>query len=86
MKLRTDFVTQDIDGVQFLIPLGGEAFSGIVRSNETAAFLIDLLREETTEAALTDAMAAEYDAPRETLAADVARVLDTLRSLNALEE
>lgn len=86
MKLRTDFVTQDIDGVQYLIPLGGEAFSGIVRSNETAAFLIDLLREETTEAALTDAMAAEYDAPRETLAADVARVLDTLRSLNALEE
>ena len=86
MKLRTDFVTQDIDGVQFLIPLGGEAFSGIVRSNETAAFLIDLLREETTEAALTDAMAAEYDAPRERLAADVARVLDTLRSLNALEE
>ena len=86
MKLKDDFVTQDIDGVQFLIPLGGEAFSGIVRSNETAAFLIDLLREETTEAALTDAMAAEYDAPRETLAADVARVLDTLRSLNALEE
>ena len=86
MKLRTDFVTQDIDGVQFLIPLGGEAFSGIVRSNETAAFLIDLLREETTEAALTDAMAAEYDAPRETLAADVARVLQTLRELNALEE
>ena len=86
MKLKDDFVTQDIDGVQFLIPLGGEAFSGIVRSNETAAFLIDLLREETSEAALTDAMAAEYDAPRETLAADVARVLDTLRSLNALEE
>ena len=86
MKFRTAFVTQDIAGVQFLIPLGGEAFSGIVRSNETAAFLIDLLREETTEAALTDAMAAEYDAPRETLAADVARVLDTLRSLNALEE
>lgn len=86
MKLKDDFVTQDIDGVQFLIPLGGEAFSGIVRSNETAAFLIDLLREETSEAALTDAMAAEYDAPRETLAADVARVLQTLRELNALEE
>lgn len=86
MRLKQDFVTQEIDGVQYLIPLGGESFFGVVRSNETAAFLIELLREETDEAALVDAMAAEYDAPREVLAADTARVLETLRSLHALEE
>lgn len=86
MKLNQAFVTQEIDGVQYLIPLGGEAFCGVVQSNETAAFVIDLLKEETNEAALVDAMAAEYDAPRETLAAAVAQVLETLRSVGALDE
>ncbi len=86
MKLNEQFFLQEIDGLWYLVPLGGEAFSGIVRTNETAAFVIERLREETSEAALIDAMAAEYDAPREVLAADVARVLDTLRSLNALDE
>lgn len=86
MKLKDKFVTQEIDGVQYLIPLGGEDFSGIVRSNGTAAFLIDRLGEQTTEEALVDAMAAEYDAPRETLAQAVEQVLATLRELDALEE
>ncbi len=86
MRLKPNFITQDIDGTQFLIPIGGEAFSGVVRSNEPAAFLVDLLKEETTETALVDAMCAEYDAPREVLAADVAEVLNKLRGIGALEE
>ena len=86
MKLKKDFVTQDIDGVQYLIPLGGEAFCGVVRSNESAAFLVELLKEETDEAALVEAMCREYDAPREVLAAGAAQVLNTLRAINALEE
>ena len=86
MKLKPNFITQDIDGTQFLIPIGGEAFNGIVRSNEPAAFIVDLLKEETNENALVAAMCAEYDAPREVLAADVAAVLEKLRSIGALEE
>ncbi len=85
MKLKQDFVTQEIDGTQYLIPVGGEAFSGVVRGNETVAFLVELLKQETTQEALVDAMAAEYDAPREVLAADVARVLDVLREVGALD-
>lgn len=86
MKLKEDFITQDIDGTQFLVAVGGEAFNGIVRSNETAAFIVDCLKEETTESAIVDAMAARYDAPRETIAADVAEIINTLREINALEE
>ena len=86
MKLKEDFITQDIDGTQFLVAVGGEAFSGIVRSNETAAFIVDCLKEETTESAIVDAMAARYDAPRETIAADVAEIIYTLRGIHALEE
>ena len=86
MRLKSDFITQDIDDTQFLIPLGGEAFQGIVRSNETAAFIVDCLKNENTEAGIVDAMCTRYDAPREAIAADVAEILDTLRGIGALEE
>ena len=86
MRLREDFITQDIDGTQFLVSMDAEEFSGIVRSNETAAFIVDCLKEETTESAIVDTMAARYDAPRETIAADVAEIINTLRGIHALEE
>ena len=86
MKLNDAFITQTIDDTQFLVPLGGEAFSGIVRSNRTAAFIVDCLKEETDETAIVDAMCAKFDAPRETIAADVKTILSTLRSIGALEE
>ena len=86
MKLKSDFITQVIDNTQFLVPLGGETFQGIVRSNKTAAFIVDCLKEETTEEAIVDAMCEKYDAPREVIAADVAEILNTLRGIRALEE
>ena len=86
MKLKSDFITQDIDDTQFLVPVGAEAFSGIVRSNKTAAFIVDCLKEDISMDAIVDKMCAKYDAPRETIAADVAEILDTLRSIHALEE
>ena len=86
MKLKPDFISQDVDDVRFLVPVGAESFRGIVKSNKTAAFIVDLLAEETPEEAIVDAMCEKYDAPRERLAADVAKVLETLRKIGALEE
>ena len=86
MKLRKDFIVQNIDDTQFLVPLGHEAFNGIVRSNKTAAFIVDCLKNDTTKDQIVDAMCMQYDAPRETIDADVEEILATLRSINALEE
>ena len=36
MKLKSEFVTQDIGGTLFVIPVGAEQFKGIVRSNPAA--------------------------------------------------
>ncbi|MBR3423552.1 MAG: PqqD family protein, partial [Clostridia bacterium] len=74
------------DDVQFLVPVGAESFRGIVRSNKTAAFIIDCLKEETTEEAIVNAMCEKYDAPRERISADVKNVLEKLRSIGALTE
>ena len=86
MKLKDAFVTQQIEDTQFLIAVGGEAFSGVVRSNKTAAYIVDLLGSEITREEIVDAMCRKYDAPREVIAADVDGVLEKLRSIHALEE
>ena len=84
MKLKDSFIIQDIEDTQFLVPVGGETFRGIVRSNGTAAFIVDCLKEETTEEAIVDAMLEQYDAPRETVTQDVHRVVEQLRQIGAL--
>ncbi len=86
MKLKENFITQNIEDTQFLLAVGETSFSGIVRSNKTAAFIVDCLKEETTEEQIVDAMCKKYDAPRETIAADVASIVEKLRGIGALNE
>ena len=86
MKLKSDFIVQDIDDTQFLVPLGYETFNGIVRSNKTAAFIVNCLKNDTTKDQIVDAMCLQYDAPRETIDADVEEILATLRGIGAIEE
>ena len=62
MKLKDTFVTQEMDGEQVMVEAGG-GFAGMVRSNATAAFIIDQLKTETTKEAILDAMCKKYDAP-----------------------
>ena len=86
MKLKDQFLVHTVDDTQYLVPLGGEAFSGIVRSNRTAAFIVDCLKEDTSEDAIVDAMCRKYDAPRAVIADDVHAILESLRRIHAIEE
>lgn len=69
MKLKDTFVTQEMDGEQVMVEADG-GFAGMVRSNATAAFIIDQLKTETTKEAILDAMEKKYDAPRAVMAED----------------
>jgi len=86
MKLKKDIVTQDILDEQFLISLNDDSFQGMVRSNPTAAFIIEQLKKETTRDEIVDAMFKEYDADRKTIEADVDNILDMLKSYDVIEE
>ncbi len=86
MKLKNNFVTQDIMDEQFLIALGEEPFHGMLRSNPTAAFIIEQLKKDTTLEEIVDAVHGEYDADRDTIEADVKKVLEVLKSVGAIEE
>lgn len=74
------------DGEQIMVSVGDTKFAGLVRSNKTAAFIVDCLKSETTKDAIVEAMAEKYDAPNDILAKDVEGILAKLRSIGALDE
>ncbi len=85
MKLKKEFITHTSGDEQLMISAGG-SFNGMVRSNKTAAFIIDLLKEETTKEKIVSAMLETYDAEEQVISADVDKVIDALRSIGAIDE
>ncbi len=85
MKLKKEFITHTSGDEQLMISAGG-SFNGMVRSNKTAAFIIDLLKEDITKEEIVDKMLEVYDAEREVIAADVDKVIDALLSIGAIDE
>ena len=88
MKLKKGFVTYNTDGSQLMVAAGpaSKLFHGMVRSNETAAFIIDCLKKETTQDELVKKMTDTYDVPQETAQKDIEKVISTLRSIGAIDE
>ena len=85
MKLNSSFITHQSGDEQLMISVGG-SFNGIVRSNSTAAKIIELLGEETTEEKIVDALLEIYEVTRERVTADVKKVLSDLRKIGAIDE
>lgn len=85
MRLKDTFITYDSDGEQVLIDVTS-SFAGLVRSNKTAAFIVECLKTDTTEEQIVDDMYEKYDAPKEVLQKDVESIVEKLRGIGALEE
>lgn len=86
MKLNSGFISHTDGEDHLLVSTGATAFSGMVRSNPTAAFIISCLEQDTTEDAIVEKMLAEYDAPREVIARDVKKIVEQLRGIGAIDE
>lgn len=86
MKLKDGFITHESDGEQIMVATGSLSFAGLVRSNQTAAFIVDCLKTETTSQQIVEAMVERYDAPRAVIEKDVERILGQLRSIGAIDE
>lgn len=70
-----------------MISTSNTKFKGIVKNNETAAFIIECLKTDTTESAITDKLMKEYkDADRPTVERNVANIISKLRSIGAIVE
>ena len=86
MKLKNGYVTHEMGGEQIMVATGDASFPGLVRSNPTAAFIVDCLKQETTREAIIQAMLDKYEVTEEVVTADVEKILGKLRSINALDE
>lgn len=88
MKLRKGFVTYQTEGKQLMVAAGPAAklFHGMVRSNETAAFIVNCLKKETTAEEIADKLCENYDVDKQTALADVEKIIAQLRSIGAVDE
>lgn len=86
MKLKDGFITYESGEQQILVPTGGQKFSGLVRSNETAAFIIDALKTETTREMVIKTVADHYGIETDRASQGVDTVLSQLRTIGALDE
>ena len=86
MKLKEGFVTQQMGDEQIMVATGTANFSGLVRSNATAAFIVDCLAEDVTAEQIVAKMLDKYDVSQAVAAADVQKILTKLRSIGALDE
>ena len=86
MKLKPTFLTHTTNGENYMIPTANAAFKGMVKSNDTAAFIIECLKTDTTEDEITDKLLTEYSgADRETVRRDVSAVIEKLKGIGAIE-
>ena len=85
MQINKDFTIQKVGSSYVAVPVGetSKHFHGMVRLNETGAFLWKLMAEkDCSEEELVDALLAEYDVAREIAANDVHRIVEQLRENN----
>lgn len=88
MKIKSGLISHKVDDQYITVASGdaAEVFSGMLRSNSVAAAILKMLESETSEEEITDQLYARYDAPRETIAADVHQVIMQIRKAGLLDE
>ena len=85
MRLKHEFEIMEVEGQCFAVPMEqNSGFTGVVKLTRTAAEIFRLLREETTEEAIVEAMKKRYDVSEDVLTADVHRVIQLLRDRGIL--
>ena len=69
MHLRYEFEIMELGDRIVAVPVGDSVncFRGVIKMNETAAFVFDLLKEEQTKESILEALKLKYDASEDVL-------------------
>ena len=87
MRLSSSFITHSTGGENYMVSTGKAGFNGIVKSNDTAAFIVECLKKETSENEIVEKLLAEYSVPdRKIVERDVAGIIEKLRKIGAIVE
>lgn len=70
MKTKYTFEVMELDDDLVAVPVGNtvEDFRGVLKVNETAAAILKLLEEDTTEESIVEALLEEYSGDKERIA------------------
>lgn len=87
MKIKEGFILRQIAGEDIVVPIGNNIadFNGVIRLNESAAFLWRELQSEISKNDLVNKLKSEYEIGEELAAKDVEDFIKTLEENNALE-
>jgi len=86
MRLKCDFEVMDLNEEKIAVPVGDNAtlFHGVIKLNDTAALILKLLKEDTSEEAIVEALLAEYDATKETVEKDVKQCITNFSDMGLI--
>ncbi len=86
MKLKYNFVINDVAGSTVAVPVGAEnrSFNGYIRLNETGAAIFELLKTDTTEEQIVESLLKTYDGTKEEMRETVKEFLAQLESADML--
>ena len=86
MKLNSGFILHNDGEQKLLVSTGATNFSGLVRSNSSAGFIIQCLETETTEDEIVAKMQKKWEVSDEIARRDVRKITEQLRDIGAIEE
>ena len=84
MKLN-DVIISEANGEKIEVSVGG-SFNGMLKLNETAAFIAELLKQETTVEEVAEKLCSVYETDKETAIKSVEAVAEQFRKVGLIEE
>jgi len=87
MKIKEDLMIRNIMGEWIIVPMGEKLteFNGMIKVNDSGAFIFKLLENDTTKEAIIGAMLKEYDINEQTATTKLNEFIKVLADTGLLE-
>lgn len=87
MKLKEGFIFRKIAGDNVVVPIGQQIseFNGLIKLNDSGAFLWNILKEGSSKEELVDKLQEEYEVDRDFAENDVEKFIQILKERDMLE-
>lgn len=86
MRMRDIFEIEEVDGKIYMVCLDSDVLAGMIELNETAAYIVEKLMQETTTEEIAKQMCNEYETTFEDALEGINAIVGQLKQVNAIEE
>lgn len=86
MKLKYEFVINEVADNMMAVAVDSDEFAGMVRLNKTGAYIFELLKNDVSEDEIVEALQAKYDATEENLRQTVRGFIESLEKAGVIEK